>query len=652
MRPVVLTRLPNEPRFVGTFDVQNFKEWWVSEPLPGDVADVVDYDWAYGTYYVAIVRLTTNAYAIYQSRDYGRTWRLVYNAPSVLYNVLRVDPGWMLCSASDGWYESTNSGTNWYKISSDAPGCRAIVNVGNDTLLAHDGRKVWKSTNRGRNWYTVLNPSWDNDSYPAIDGFGRQVLAAVGGRLFVSNDEGNTWNERTAHYENYNIWNRNDVRILQIILTRLDYIDYNFYPRYMMRVYFKNLGIVRHYYISDPFKLGVAKFDQPFSGYENGQLATHIIQRVGTPNIESMVFSSQMRFNTQRNAYEPSLKYSLDGGITWQDMNISEFSVYGIDITGEISGGSTPTTLDAWVEVYDAKDLSSYPARNPYYITFNVKYTRHATWCGNDIWYTYDVHAEWYKKEVMMTFDADVYLKNWEKRTKSFVTDLLIRKDRINVIQYLDAWLRKALQKSFTSRASIGVTRAKSMAMREYLQKAFDSEYASDMMSVGTIDFKYGEMDAWLQKTLEFNINNKFYSRKTFVGTYPIRAYMQRTHKFGFTDKLLLSKAFNSTYKERFYSRKTFIQELPHDSLLVKALGFEYPVDYLCRTELGKVLYSDFYSLKPVNSEFGANVIIVENMFDKAVVEFERVIPQIFELWSKMLRYDVFDSRKDIEYGG
>jgi len=32
------------------------------------------------------------------------------------------------------------------------------------------------------------------------------------------------------------------------------------------------------------------------------------------------------------------------------------------------------------------------------------------------------------------------------------------------------------------------------------------------------------------------------------------------------------------------------------------------------------------------------------------VVEFERVIPQIFELWSKMIRYDVFDSRKDIEY--
>ncbi|HOL44353.1 MAG TPA: sialidase family protein [Methanothrix sp.] len=650
--------MPNEPRFVGTFDVNNFTEWWVSEPLPGDVADVVDYDWAYGTYYVAIVRMQTNAYEIYQSRDYGRTWRSVFRAPSVLYNILRVDPGWLLCSASDGWYESTNSGSTWTKVSSDAPGCRIIVNVGNDILLAHDGRKVWRSTNGGRNWSISLNPTWDSDSYPALDGFGRHAFAAVGGLLYVSDDTGGSWREVTEVFRGkYNL-NINNYRVLQILLTRVDEINYNLYPRYMMRVYHKDLGIVRHYYIESPDYTSTiyAKFDQPFSGYENGQLTTHIIARTGTPRIESMVFSAQMRFNTQRNAYEPSLKYSLDGGITWNDMDISNFTVYSIDITREVTTQTTPPqTLDAWIEVYSAKNLSSYHIRtidrNPYYITFNVEAVRHSSFCVNNVWWSYDVYAEWYKKEIMQSYDCDLYLKNLERRSRPFVIDTLIWRDSKNVIQYLDTMLRKSLQKTFVNRASIGITRSRSAYIDNYLQKAFNTEYDSDTMMVGTIDFKYSEMDVWLVKTLGFHVLHKFYARKTFMASWVQRSYLHHPFSVQFADDILLSKTFSKSYAERLYARKTFTSSRSIDSMLVKTVSSsQCPVDYLSKRELGKVLYSDFYALGTTSTSYGANVVIVENKFDKVVVEFERVIPQIFELWSKMIRYDVFDSRKDIEY--
>jgi len=150
MKPVILVKLPNCATFVGTFDTENWKDWWKSNPLPGDVSEITDTDWAYGQYHVAICRMADGTWSIYRSGDYGKNWYPVWNTHLTLHGIIQLDPGWLLCSASDGWYESVDSGLTWSKVSSQAPNCPIVINLGDDTLLAHDGLKIWNRLIRGR----------------------------------------------------------------------------------------------------------------------------------------------------------------------------------------------------------------------------------------------------------------------------------------------------------------------------------------------------------------------------------------------------------------------------------------------------------------------------------------------------------------------
>jgi len=439
MRPVILVKLPNSATFVGTFDVENWRDWWKSEPLPGSVAKITDTDWAYGQYHVAICHMTNGTWSIYRSGDYGKTWYEVWNTPVTLHGIIQIDPGWLLCSASDGWYESINSGLEWNKISSQAPNCPIVVNLGDDVLMAHDGLNVWKSVNKGRNWALKINArsytvyayhngkrrtgGWSGDSYPALDGCGNQVIIGIGPYLFVSDNAGETWNESWWYYDGASelfpqILPYTDKRVLQVLLTDVSGSG----PEdtaYMVRIYHKAAGIVRHYYMNRPYIGMSARFDQPFSGYTDGKLTAYQVLHPGASYYDQVVFSSQMARNTDTNTYYPSVKYSADGGWTWVDLNINDFKVFeGDPSQGVFSQGG------------------------PFIEDFLTKYSWSGDPCHNSGKYS-QISSGWVR---MLSWDMDFLAKGFGDKT--FSSDMI---SSIRVTQSLPFDLR--MSKNLINRA-------------------------------------------------------------------------------------------------------------------------------------------------------------------------------------------------------
>jgi len=143
-----------------------------------------------------------------------------------------------------------------------------------------------ESVDKGKNWALKLNArsyitygfhdrtkrsrGWSGDGYPAIDGCGNQVIAGVGPYMLVSDDAGETWNETWWYYDAARtlfpqILPYTDKRILQVLLTDTSGSG----PEdaaYMIRIYHKSAGIVRHYYTKRPYSGMTAKFDQPLFG--------------------------------------------------------------------------------------------------------------------------------------------------------------------------------------------------------------------------------------------------------------------------------------------------------------------------------------------------------------------------------------------------
>jgi len=393
MRAVILVKLPNQNRFVGTFDLAGWSEWWLSEPIPGDVAEILSNSHIYGDYHVCLCKMLNGDYAIYLSPDCGKTWELSLRLTETVYSMTLIDPGWMILSTSGGWWETQNTAHDWAKISSQAQGCKKVINIGADILLGHDGRYIWKSLNYGRNWRVVLdcrsfNYYWYHGSYghydysgqlftEAFDGVYNQVVVGIGNKLFVSDDQGEHWNAPWMFIGGPSYipdMARSDRLILQVLHTDC----WGTTPKdnsWMMRVYRIPEGNVRHWYINDPYAIigqdmginqasvnanYIAVFDQVFTGSESGNLVSYDVLRPRSEFKDLIVFSCQSRFNSTRGVYEPSVKYSINGGKTFIDLDVSQFKVYeGNPDDGNFSLGG-PFLLDT----FTTRTWTGYPCHN------------------------------------------------------------------------------------------------------------------------------------------------------------------------------------------------------------------------------------------------------------------------------------------------
>ena len=193
LRPVTLLYLPETNYLVGTFDTTLQSGWWISDGFTG-VSTVVKGMQIYGSIHIALCKKTDGKWAIFRSENYAQTWTEVFTATTqTLYDMTYIIYGRVIVNASDGFYETVDSGLTWTKVSA-APmgtGSAAICNAGNgDILFATDGYRIWRSYDYARSWADVGGMTNGGGS-PAIAGANGVIIAAAGPYIWQSVDNGN-----------------------------------------------------------------------------------------------------------------------------------------------------------------------------------------------------------------------------------------------------------------------------------------------------------------------------------------------------------------------------------------------------------------------------------------------------------------------------
>lgn len=313
-RPLVLMLPPDGVRFLGCFDVVNFKEWWFSYPMPGDIEKVISSMWTYGYIHLALCRMKNGTYSIYQSIDLGRSWVEVYNTPLKINDLFFIDFGWVLVSTEEGWLESNDSGSTYHVLSIDAPNCKEVIRLGESSLMAYDGTRVWLSTNLGAEW-TIVH-TFSTESPAALAGNWLRAVVGSGDTLYKTDNQGGSF-EVLARWPGE--------KILSVIHTD----DKEWTPEgnsYLVRTLNPSTGIVRHYFTENGGQSWSPRFDQFYAPSDKPVSYAAVLQP-GSDQWDSLVFSAQTRINTAENRQEISLKYSRNDGKDWIDIDASQISL-------------------------------------------------------------------------------------------------------------------------------------------------------------------------------------------------------------------------------------------------------------------------------------------------------------------------------------
>lgn len=353
MRPVVLSVVEGKNFLLGTFDTTNFADWWKSEPFPGDIDSIQSPIHVYGQYHICIVKMIDGSYSIYRTKNMGKSWESVYNTINVIYTLTTIDYGWIVGSTSAGWIESKlDSGYTWSSISSFAPGCKAVINIDDDILFAHDGNAIWRSYDFAKTWKKILDKSgwtsvgyhndnstksfqWDSLAYPALAGTGQTIFVGFGPYLVISEDLGKTWfthlqgwDRSWGHWGSpsgtilFSPWKSS--QILQIVVTDVNGITLDD-SVVMARVLNTSDNTVRYAYSGDEYhyqEKGTGFswktiFSLPFATYDNGKISSYDVLRPGSRSKDRLTVVCS--YNSENNAI---VKYSLDGGWTWSKVAI------------------------------------------------------------------------------------------------------------------------------------------------------------------------------------------------------------------------------------------------------------------------------------------------------------------------------------------
>lgn len=374
MRQVVLSVLEGKNFVLGTFDTTNLKEWWKSESFPGAIDIIYKPIHVYGQYHCCIVKMLNGTYSIYRTKNMGKSWTSVYNTSDKIFTLTTIDYGWIIGSTSSGWIESKlDSGYTWTEISAFAPGCKTVINIGDDILFAHDGTKIWRSTDMAKTWSVVLDknrwlskplhPEWSSCYFsftgvvePVLAGINSTIFAGFGPYLVISDDNGDTWmthiaawvnniynDPRWGNLDNNTILNFNpNQRILQLIVTKGNGLPTTS-CELMIRLLVGSTVYYRHSARYNQYTAGSywqTVFSKPYKGL-SGEIISSDVQ-LPSSSLRNLFTS----INTYDNNNNPIIMYSINGGSIWTKIDTSQVTVYTGDPAQEIFSPSGQQVFD------------------------------------------------------------------------------------------------------------------------------------------------------------------------------------------------------------------------------------------------------------------------------------------------------------------
>ncbi len=481
MRPVTLSIIEGKNFILGTFDTTSFQTWWKSLPFPGEVETIEDITHVYGQYHVCIAKMQNGTYSIYRTHDSGKTWTSVYNTSDIIYSITQIDYGHVLASTSTGWLESTlDSGLTWTKISKFAPGCRTVINIGDNILFAHDCSSIWRSYDIGRTWSKILKKtrwtsigyhdpsatkdfSWNSYAYPALTGVGQTIFVGFGPYLVISEDNGKTWfthlqgwDQHFATYEGG--WGGSNLfspfyntRILQLEMTDTSGTTLDD-TALMARVLDLDTNNVLYAYSGKKYhfedkKTGFAwktRFSLPFADETHGIINSYDVLRPGSSEKDKLVVVCS--YDASNNAI---VMHSTNNGWTWINLNHNNVSVYEGDPSQEI-----------------ISNIGQY--------VFDEEYWTTSTWTGPPCHNGGKWIIEYNKTIRGLSWDLDLLAVFQKNKTYGMIYSTLTEKDKEYAVDILG---KKLHDVSINPDILLKKSTIKSMIIGGYLQKYFDKAY-------------------------------------------------------------------------------------------------------------------------------------------------------------------------------
>lgn len=387
MTPVVLISLPNLPYLLGTFDTSRFRTWWRSASFPDDIENIKKGFHIYGRTHLALAQRKDGRWAVYRSKNYGIDWERIFLAEvgEKIYDIVLITFGRAILNTSLGFYETVNAGTTWTLVLGlpSAPNAPAFCNIGGgDVLMCTDGRYIWRSINIARSWAAVCDMTTvKHENYIGqtcyYSGLSSPCIAGACGRVFVGHgpflvrsDDGGLTFERVAYWETYPglaaailrppadvIYNRmwGDPQnpgyiIKQLLISSVDG------PTGGDVVFIMKINDIRPIrgsnelfawtlktWTSDPVLQKNGHWKPIFQQHltptvEESHLCSYDVAVMGENYNDKLLFSAQTRIDSTGKTV-PSLKYSIDGGETWSDINLDQIKI-GDPAGGGLYGGS------------------------------------------------------------------------------------------------------------------------------------------------------------------------------------------------------------------------------------------------------------------------------------------------------------------------
>lgn len=327
MIPTVLVGLPPLNAVVGTHDIDEFESWWVSDPFPVDVEKIYQIVHVMGDYYILVAKLVGGGDVLLRSNSDGRSWELIWDSVSRIYDLNQLEQGWLLIATDEGWFETFDIGSTIDKVSDTGPSRGKAMLVADDLIFVTDGFGVWSADPSDYVWTKIYDPDpgWSGLSYPNIIGDCEAVYVSIGPRLIRSDDQGSTW-ETVAHRGNSNI-------IHTLIRRRLSQEDPYDVIAQEERT---NEDLYRYYKVTSRGSVWTAMFNQAYSPGATLD-GDGIISVFGSP--ENLYFNGGTRFDPDLGRFVPRLRWSLDGE-EWTD----------IDLSKTHTSPSTPFLVKTWTE--------------------------------------------------------------------------------------------------------------------------------------------------------------------------------------------------------------------------------------------------------------------------------------------------------------
>lgn len=177
-------------------DMQDQDTWRMSSPIPGAI--IINTWELYHLQKIVLAATETGHYQIFRSVDMKRFAR-VHDHSSEIFNIYYIDEGVAVFSATDGWWDSGDTGLNWDYLD-DGVGARAAAVLPYDDadwlIFAYGiDKKVYARHYPTGTWAEVYDAAavWSGKWWPAIAGGVAGVLVGVGPYLVRTDTLGSSW---------------------------------------------------------------------------------------------------------------------------------------------------------------------------------------------------------------------------------------------------------------------------------------------------------------------------------------------------------------------------------------------------------------------------------------------------------------------------